>query len=383
MISPRRSPVLLLGDTLAMGGTERQFTEIARGLASSGWDVRVACLRAEGPLRARLEEAGLEPWSCGAGSLKSPAVVRGIWRLARYIRRHQIGLVHSFDFYSNLYGVLAGRLARRGIIIASQRDLGNLRPRAQQRINRMMLRLAHYVLANSEAAAAGVRRDGGIRPEHLVVIPNGVDATRFGSLERGSDARRVRVFGTVTNLRPEKGLADLVQAAALLRGRYPDIRLVIWGEGSLRPELEALIGNLGLNQAVQLPGHTHDAEKALSTMDAFILPSLSESCSNSLMEAMAVGLPVIASNTGGNPELVLDGSSGLLVRPGDPADLARAMAHLMDNPAAAAALGTNAAQRARIKFSLPSMLAGIEAFYESALEGGRVERLPAAPGKAA
>jgi glycosyltransferase involved in cell wall biosynthesis len=366
-----------------MGGTERQFTEIARGLASSRWDVRVACLRAEGPLRARLEEAGLEPWSCGAGSLKSPAAVRGIWRLARYIRRHRIGLVHSFDFYSNLYGVLAGRLARRGIIIASQRDLGNLRPRAQQRINRMMLRLAHYVLANSEAAAAEVRRDGGIRPEHLVVVPNGVDAARFGSLERGGDARPVRVFGTVTNLRPEKGLTDLVRATALLRGRYPDIRLVIWGEGSLRPELEALIESLGLHQAVQLPGHTHDAGNALSTMDAFILPSLSESCSNSLMEAMAVGLPVIASNTGGNPELLVDGTSGLLVRPADPTDLARAMAHLMDDPGAAAALGSHASQRARSKFSLAGMLAGIEALYVSALAGDRVGRLPAAPAEAA
>lgn len=385
MTSPRRSSVLLVGDTLAVGGTERQLTEIARGIASasSRWDVRVTCLRAEGPLRARLEEAGLEPWSCGAGSLKSPALILGIWRLARYIRRHRIRVIHSFDFYSNVYGVLAGRLARTAITIASQRDLGNLRRPAQQRINRLMLRLAHYVLANSQAAAAGVRQGGRIRPGHLVVVPNGVDTARFGSLERGSDARRVRIFGTVSNLRPEKGLADLVRAAAIVRDRYPEIRLVIWGEGPLRPELEALSKSLGLDQAVQLPGHTHDAERALSTMDAFILPSLSESCSNALLEAMAAGLPVIASNIGGNPELVLDGSSGLLARPGDPADLARAMAHLMDDPAGAAALGARAAQRARTEFSLPGMLAGIEALYVSALEGGRVERLPAAPGKAA
>ena len=383
MISPRRPPVLLVGDTLAMGGTERQFTEIALGLARSRWDVRVACLRAEGPLRARLEEAGLEPWSCGVGSLKSPALVRGIWRLARYIRRHRIGLVHAFDFYSNVYGVLAGRLAHARIVIASQRDLGNLRPPSQQRINRLMLRLAHYVLANSEAAAAGVRQGGRVRPEHLAVVPNGVDTVRFRPLERGSDDRRIRVFGTVTNLRPEKGLANLVRAAALLRSQHPELRLVIWGDGPLRPELEGLVKSLGLDHAVQLPGNTRDAERALSTMDAFILPSLSESCSNSLLEAMAVGLPVIASNTGGNPELVLDGSSGLLVRPGDPEDLARAMAHLMDNPAVAAMLAGRAAQRARTEFSFLGMLAEIEALYISALSGGRAARLPAAPGEAA
>jgi glycosyltransferase involved in cell wall biosynthesis len=118
-------------------------------------------------------------------------------------------------------------------------------------------------------------------------------------------------------------------------------------------------------------------------MEAFILPSLSESCSNSLMEAMAMGLPVIASNTGGNPELVLDGNSGLLVRPGDPVDLARAMADLMDNPAAAAILAGQAAQRARTQFSLPGMLAEVEALYVSVLSKSSVTRLPAAPGRVA
>ena len=383
MTTPRQPPVLLVGDTLAMGGTERQFSEIARGLAHSGWDVRVACLRAEGPLRARIEEAGIEPWSCGEGSLKSPTLVRGIWRLARYIRRRRIGIVHSFDFYSNVYGVLAGRLARTGVAIASQRDLGNLRPSAQQRINRMTLYFAHYVLANSEAAATRVRLDGRVHPERVFVIPNGVDTAKFAPLERGGDIRPVRVFGTVSNLRPEKGLGDLVRATALLRDRYPDVRMVIWGEGPLRSELATLIRSLGLESLVQLPGHTDDARATLCTMDAFILPSLSESCSNSLMEAMAAGLPVIASDTGGNPELVLDGSSGLLVRPGDPADLARAMGHLMDNPAIAATLGTQAAQQARAKFALPAMLARIEALYVSALSGGKDRAASEASGKAA
>ena len=380
-MSAERPPVLLVGDTLAMGGTERQFTEIACGLTHLGWDVRVACLRAEGPLRAQLEEASLEPWSCGDGSLKSPAFVRGIWRLARYIRRHRIGLVHSFDFYSNAYGVLASRFARIGIAIASQRDLGNLRPPVQQRLNRMMLRLAHHVLANSEAAAARVREGGGARPEHVVVVRNGVDTGRFVPRELNDDPRPVRVFGTVANLRPEKGLTDVVRAAALVRSQHPDVRMVLWGEGPLRPKLEALIQNLGLDHIVQLPGHAPDAEKALSKMDAFILPSLSESCSNSLMEAMAMGLPVIASHTGGNPELVQDGSSGLLVRPGDPADLARAMTHLMENPAVAARLAGQAAQRARAEFSLQGMVAEIEALYISTLSRGGAVGPPAGPGQ--
>jgi L-malate glycosyltransferase len=375
----RRPPILLVGDTLSMGGTEQQFTEIARGLARAGWDIRVTCLRAEGPLRARLEDVGIELWSCGEGSLKSPTLVRSIWRLSRYIRHEKIGIVHSFDFYSNLYGVLAAKIARIGVVIASQRDLGNLRTLAQQRINLMMLRLAHRVLANSEAAAARVRESTRVRPEHLVVVRNGVDTVRFRPGESAGGARHVRVFGAVANLRPEKGLTDLVRAAALVRAEHPDVHLVIWGEGPLRPTLEALIQHLGLDHVVELRGHAQEAEKALSTVDAFILPSLSESCSNSLIEAMAMGLPVIASSTGGNPELVLDGRSGLLARPGDPADLARAMARIMNDPAVAAGLASEAAQRARTEFSLPRMLAGIEALYTSVLSGRRTARLPALP----
>jgi len=189
------------------------------------------------------------------------------------------------------------------------------------------------------------------------------------------------VFGAVANLRPEKGLTDLVRATALVRGQHPDVRTVLWGEGPLRSKLEVLIQNLGLDHIVQLSGHAPDAEKALSTVDAFILPSLSESCSNSLMEAMAMGLPVIASHTGGNPELVLDGSSGLLVRPGDPADLARAMAHLMENPAVAARLAGQAAQRARAEFSLRGMVAEIEALYISTLSRGGAVGPSAGPGQ--
>src|SRR5262249_21176653 len=122
MLSKRPS-ILLVGDTLAIGGTERQFTEIACGLARAGWDVRITCLRAEGPFRDYLKQSGIEPWSCGSGSLKSARIARDILKLARYIRRQRIDLVHSFDFYSNVYGVLAGRLAHTPVVLASQRNL--------------------------------------------------------------------------------------------------------------------------------------------------------------------------------------------------------------------------------------------------------------------
>ena len=126
-----RPPVLLLGDSLMFGGTEGQFVEIARGLIRSRWSVHVGCFRAEGPNRARLDAAGVCPVSYGRHSLRSPRFALSVVGLARSLRAARIGLVHSFDFYSNIFGVLAARLARVPVI-ASQRDLGDFRPPLQR-----------------------------------------------------------------------------------------------------------------------------------------------------------------------------------------------------------------------------------------------------------
>ena len=171
--------LFLLGDSLKIGGTEGQFTEIACGLSRSGWEIDVSCLRAEGPLRSRLDAAGIRAWSGGPGSLKSPRAVLAVLRLARYFRMRRISLVHSFDFYSNILGVLAARLARVPVVVASQRDLGDLRPPFQRRVHRAILRLADHVLVNSPAVAERLKGDRTVWPDRILVIPNGVDVSRF------------------------------------------------------------------------------------------------------------------------------------------------------------------------------------------------------------
>src|SRR5258705_7610604 len=159
-MSGPRAAVLLLGDTLNVGGTEGQFVEVACGLDRSRWDVHVACVRAEGPLRARLEDVGLQPWSLGPSSFKSPGLVVAMLRLAAYLRRHTVRLVHCFDFYSNILGGSAAPLAGTSVVIASPRDMGNLRSPGQQTIHSIALGLATHGPVQSEASAgrlAGTR----------------------------------------------------------------------------------------------------------------------------------------------------------------------------------------------------------------------------------
>jgi glycosyltransferase involved in cell wall biosynthesis len=356
--------VLLLGDSLRPGGTEGQFVEVACGLDRTRWDVQVGCLRAEGALRARLAAAGISATSWGRGSLKPPRLALAVTALARHLRRRRIALVHCFDFYSDVLGVLAARLARRPVI-ASQRELGDLRSPRERRVYRLVLRAAHLVVVNSEAVAARLRAGTVVREERIVVVPNGVDTARFHPAPRPADGEVV--VGALGNLRPEKGLEDLVAAAALVGERCPRARFVIHGDGAGRAALQAQVARQGLGHVVRLAGATAQPAAALRALDVFALPSLSEASSNALLEAMATGLPVVATRVGGSSMIVADGITGLLVPPREPAALAKALITLIEDRRLAARLGAAAAKTVRATHSLPAMLARVDELYARAL----------------
>jgi glycosyltransferase involved in cell wall biosynthesis len=366
-MSRERRAILLIGDTLNLGGTEGQFVELGRGLDRSRWLVSVACIRAEGPLRARLEQAGVEPWSCGGGSFLSPRFVPTVLRLARRLSATKVDLLHSFDFYSNILAIPAARLARVPVVIASQRDLGELRPRYQHRVHAAALRLATHVLVNSTAVADRLQGTRAARTGRLSVIYNGVDVTRFAPSGATRIAPERTVVGALASLRPYKGLLQLVEAAAEVAREIPRVRFEIWGEGPLRPELEGRIQALGLAHMIRLNGSTKEPENALRRCHLFVHPSLSEASSNVVLEAMATGLPVVATTAGGTPALVEHGRSGLLVQPGNPRALAEAILTVVRDPELADRLATAARARAVAEFSMDRMLQRVDALYVRAL----------------
>jgi glycosyltransferase involved in cell wall biosynthesis len=370
-MSRRRPGVLLVGDTLNLGGTEGQFAEVACGLDRSRWDLHVCCVRAEGPLRARLEAVGLQPWSVGPSSFRSPSLAFAMLRLARYLRRHTVRLVHGFDFYSNILGVSAARLAGTPVVIASQRDMGDLRNGGQQSIHSMALELATHILVNSDAIAARLAHTRAARKGRLAVIHNGVDLARFAPAAEASNGRAPVTVATLANLRREKGLVQLVEAADVVTRKAPRTRFVIWGDGPLRRHLEALIRAKGLTGIVEMPGPTRQPESVLKRCDIFVLPSLSEASSNVVLEAMGTGLPVVGTRVGGMPGLVDDQRTGLLVPPDDAQALAHAILRLLETPGLAAEMGAQGRARALAEFSLDRMHERVDTFYCHALGPGQ------------
>jgi glycosyltransferase involved in cell wall biosynthesis len=374
-MSAVRPSVVLMGDTLNFGGTEGQLVEVACGLDRTRWDLDVACIRAEGPLRARLEAAGIPAWSCGRGSFKSARLLGAIRSLSRRLRARKVRIVHSFDFYSNVLGVPAARLAGVPVVIASQRDLGNLRPPLQQRLQRAMLGLATHVLVNSHAIADRLAGTRAARSGRISVIHNGVDLSRFGPARTPARKEPGITVTVLANLRPEKGIVQIVEAAAVVKRAAPDVRVDIWGEGPLRSEAEARIRSLGLTETVRLRGSTRAPEEVLRSSDLFVLPSLSEASSNVLLEAMATGVPVIATRIGGTPALV--GDAAVLVPPGDSAALAAAVVDLARNKALATRLGASARSRALDEFGMDRMLERVDALYRSLLGAHHASRVGA------
>jgi glycosyltransferase involved in cell wall biosynthesis len=366
MTAPGRPRVLLLGDSLRLGGTEGQFAEIAARLDRGRWEVDVACLSAEGPLRARVAAAGVEAWSCGRGSFKSPRFAAAVAALARRLRADRIAVLHAFDFYSDVLGVLAARLVRVPVVVASLRELGDIRGAAERLAYGVALRLATDVVVNSDAVAARVARVPWLRRARIRLVRNGVDVERFAPAAAAGVGGRA-VVGTLANLRPEKGLADLVQAAGIVRERGGDTVFELWGAGPGCVPLEALIDRLGLGETVRLCGATAAPEQALRRFAVFVLPSLSEACSNALLEAMATGLPVVATAVGGTPAVVEEHATGLLVPPGDPAALAKAIERLVEDAEFAGRLGAAGRRRAETVFGMARMVGDVERVWAEAI----------------
>ena len=294
---------------------------------------------------------------------------RIFWELYRLFRRERPDVVHTHAWGTLYEGLLAGRLARVPVIVHGEHGTLQLRPR-QVHAQRWAWRRADEVLSVSSRLAERMSREVGIPLTRVRVIRNGVNLSRF-THTRSAGARTalglpddgVVVIGAVGRLVDVKDHAGFIDAVQLLRDRGRRVHAVIVGEGPLRPDLQARIDRLGLQDTVRLLGHRADVETVFAGLDIFVQPSKSEGMSNTILEAMASGLPVVATHVGGADEMVVDGETGLLVPPGAPRELADALDRFLSNETLRQASGGAGRARAHREFSLETMIDGYQSFY--------------------
>ncbi|HWP35157.1 MAG TPA: glycosyltransferase [Thermodesulfobacteriota bacterium] len=358
--------VLHLMETPDPGGAETLLLNLVARLDPGRYRSVVGTFR-PGWLTAELARRGIPSVVL---PLRRPLDPAWLARALRLVRRAGVELVHAHEFTMNTYGTLLGRLGRLPVI-ATVHGKAYYADRTRRRLAyRFVGRAASQVVAVSHDVRRFLLEEVGLAPEAVVTIHNGVAPPPPVSPAAAAALRHqlglpagTPVVGTVGTLLPVKGHADLLEAVARLAPAVPDLTALICGRPLVLEPLAARAAALGIADRVRFLGYRDDVPALLAVMDVFVLPSLSEGLSLALLEAMAAGLPVVATAVGGNPEVVRDGESGFLVPPRDPGALAERIGRLLRDRALARRLGLAAARRVRQEFSLDAMVQRYEALY--------------------
>ena len=361
-----RIPVLMMARELHIGGTERQMTETAIALDRGRLEPHVGCLRPGGMRAGELQQAGVPVVEFPVSSLRSAAAISQAGALARYVREHGIRIVHTWDYPLNVYAIPIASLRTKAIAVASQRGHMDLVPRGYRAFNRFALQRARAVVVNCEFLRRHLIDDVHIAEAKIHICRNGIDLDRF---RRAASEPHPLTIGTVCALRPEKDVKTLIGAFARVRKNAPDLRLVIVGSGEELAILQQYAREAAASEAVHFEPTTPQVAEWLSRMDIFVLPSLNEAFSNALMEAMACGCCPVASQVGGNPELVRPNETGLLFRPGDPESLATVLRTLITQADLRRDLAARAEAFVRTNLSIRAASDRMAEIYESLLAG--------------
>ncbi|MBT2392541.1 glycosyltransferase [Streptomyces sp. ISL-1] len=372
------SRVCLMIGQLGLGGAEKQVVMLARGLAARGIETTLLLLYEGGPREAELSGSGVtavslgyrginRPWVHPVAAAKDGAVgVRAFTQLVTHLRRTRAQVFHAYLFDCYIAAAPAARLARTPVCVAGRRSLGTFKEgrRGLLAMERAATGMTDFVVANAHAVAEEARRQEGLPQGKIAVIHNGMEERDFRTATPADLTTDLPVVLCVANLRTYKGHQYLLDAVGRMQQKGQRCTLVLIGEGPERSPLQKQADRLGID--VRFLGHRTDVPAFLARADVVVLPSLEEGLSNAVMEAMAVGRPVVATAVGGTPELLRE--RGVLVPPADTDALAQGLQWMLTDRAAAARLGKAARRWALENLSADTMVERHISLYQELLE---------------
>ena len=367
-----RINLVLLITELNIGGAERIVEQLATRLPRDRYDVKVACLYDPEAVGADIRAAGIPVIHL---DMRGKLDLRAPYRLFRLLREQNIHILHAHLFHANLLAATIGRLAQIPVIIATRHSV-EIGGEHREWINRLVRYLRDAVVTVSRKVYEAEARCSGIDAGKLVMIPGGVKLSDFDEIDQALVERlqsawkiqpKVGLIGTVGRFVEPKGYPHLLDAMVRIQAHLPEVKALLVGDGELRPAMEEKVQKLGLSDSVVFTGIRRDVPEILALLDIFVLPSLWEGLPIALLEAMAAGLPVVATAVGGTPEVVVDGVTGFLVPPRDPQALADAILRLLRDPELRQRMGEAGRARVAAHFSIEQMVHKTEALYEQLL----------------
>ncbi len=346
--------------TLRAGGMEMALSRVVNGLLAEEMSHTIVVLKGEAIIRDLFDPAvHIHCFHARPHDASVPV------QLHRLIHAERPSVIHA----RNLGAWFDVALARLSVwpvtpLVFSFHGLAETKPLSWRwrLMSRALARATSFIFTVSHGSKRFLTDEMRVPASRVAVIPNGVDTTRFFPLPPPSPHRECRV-GTLGSLTPVKNQAMLIKACSRLLQEGCDLRLDIAGEGPERPALEHLIQSLGMAEKIRLTGHIADTPGFLRALDVFVLPSDSEAHPNALSEAMACGLPCLASRVGGIPEILDDGRGGMMFDPGDERGLAAGLQTLLGSPAIRQAFGAAAWKRIREHYSLHVMMESYRTLY--------------------
>ena len=379
--------VALLTDSASFAGTERHMLDLADGLVGHGVEVTLCC-----PALSALAERGRSSGHTVVAIEKRGRILdlAATRRLAVLLRSRRVDLLHAHNSRTALAAVMAVLLAGRGRAVASQHFIepGRFQSGSLSRWLRgvghgFVNSRLHHVIAISQAVAGAARRRGDVSADRLTVALNGIAEPEKHSADRSLAVRaalgipaEAPLVVCAARLEPEKDVATLIRAMREVATAFPLVHCVVTGDGSQRPILEEQVKRAGLASTVHLLGFRSDAPAVIAAGDVFAIPSVAEPFGLVLVEAMAMGKPIVATRAGGPMEIVVDREPGLLVPASAPAALAAAIVALLRDPERRAAMGRRGRERYERRFTADRMARETASVYRRVL---RLPELAAAP----
>jgi glycosyltransferase involved in cell wall biosynthesis len=355
--------------SISAGGTERLVIEICRRLGASSAPV-VCCLDGAGEWASELTSAGVAVEALNRQPGFRPSLG---WHIARLAARHRVSVIHCHHYSPYVYGAVAKTLSPRiGLVYTEHGRLSDAAPSAKRRlVNPWLSRIPARVFAVSEELRRHMVAEG-FSEKRVQVIYNGIAISPRVTPEERAAARAelglpddAVVVGSVARLDPVKNLSLLLQAHASLHASHPRARVALVGSGPEQQALETEARRLGTSQHVLFTGYRSDARRLMSAFDVYVNCSNYEGVSLTILEAMAAGLPVVATRVGGNAEVVIDGETGIIVPGREAAPLADAIATMSGDPRLRQEMGEAGRRRVEREFSIERMVDDYRKAYEA------------------
>jgi glycosyltransferase involved in cell wall biosynthesis len=362
--------VLQLVEDLKIGGAEKVIADIALGIDKGNFESHIWCLSKGGSIADELKEKGASVKILGISSYFNPL---NILKLATLLKKAKPDIVHTHGYFASVIGRIAANYARVPVLFNHVHSTYWDYKKRNLFIEKLLSKHTQTIICCSEAVRNFVTKNEKIDPSKTIVIYNGVDVERFSNSKYIS-AKRMElginpndpVIGTVSSLTPHKGHKYLLLAAREILETFSSTKFLFVGDGGLKEELEDQAKNLNIFSNVIFTGTRKNIPELLNLIDIFVLPSSSrEGLGISIIEAMAVEKPVVATNIGGVPEVVEDGKTGILVPPKNPEALAGAVIELLNNPGKTKEMGRLGRLRIKEKFTTGNMISEIEILYRS------------------